>query len=512
MELAASCRATLTDGAPWPSPLAFADQLRAANLDGSPESMARLDALLRTLRTTHQLSPAAMAAIPGGETFLILAAVALGLVVERATGVPIEWLDRTHAARRLPPDMALPEDGWARLFGVVTNSPMVPLGVIESGLFDADPGMSCESYAQRWVSRVQKTALLVLPDMDANERCRELLDALTSGTAPAGGLAYAKALRQANLDYSAQSLQRLDALLRQIREQVKPERSAFMMRPVYQNFLQLVAFYAASCTARVGQLPIKWLAFGEAASLQGDLQPDFETQFACLLDGKLQFPLRQVCALLFVPGANNSLQSWSSNVTLNATHRLISIKRPKPTRVQVPELIPEWATAVQQAGYFAAQSLFMVEGGSTLVPQMLEPSGKGFRVVVFGMQADAAAYDEAERKLNDNPNKLPWQVCATDGFANLPTGRTDAVTIELRCYPGGLFSRRQPLTMNVACPYRPASSPQGFAIYSPKLLQCDAPTPALPGLLTTFYRGIDSFRMDSPGATFSWNRYLDESI
>lgn len=512
MQMAALCRQALADGGAWPEPLAFADAVTAARLDGSADSLARLDTLLRQLHEAHRPTPASWAAQPGGEAFLILAAVALGLAVERAGGVPIEWLDRTTAAGRLPPDMPLPEDDWARLVGIVANSAMVPLAVVQTSLFDDEPDMSCEAYAERWVFRAQQYALLNTPPADINQRCQEMLDALAAGQPPTGGLLYDKAIRQAQLDYSSPSLQRLDALLQQIREQVQPQRGAFLMRPAAQNFLQLVAFYAAMCTARVGQLPIKWLSVQEIISLGGEVTPQFETQFGCLIEDRLHYPLNLVCGLVFMADAPKTLQSWSKNVIVNAKHRLVSIKRPKLAGLGATDLPPEWATAVEQAGRFAAQSLFMVEGGSTLVPQMLEPKGQGFQIVVLGLQADDAAYEASARKLADNPGKLPWQLRATDGIANLPTGRTDAITIELRCYPGGFLSRRRPLSLTVVCPYRPASSPRGFAIHTPKLFECDAPASALPGVLTTFYQGVDSFHIDTPGNRFSWDRYLDESI
>jgi hypothetical protein len=287
MHVAAACRQALVDGGPWPEPLAFGEALRAARLDGSADSLARLDALLRQLHEEQRPTPASLAAQAGGETFLILAAVALGLAVERAGGLSIEWLDRAEAARRLPPDMPLPEEDWARLVGVMANSPLVPLAVVQTSLFDDVPDMSCEAYAQRWVSRAQQYTLLTAPGMDANGRCRDLLETLTTGIAPAGGLLYDKAIRQAQLDYSPASLQRLDALLQQIREQTQPERGAFLMRPPAQNFLQLVACYAAMCTARIGQLPIKWLNFQEMVSQGADVTPQFETQFACLIDNQL---------------------------------------------------------------------------------------------------------------------------------------------------------------------------------------------------------------------------------
>ncbi len=512
MGMAAACHAALAGGKPLDMPLAFAAEVGEARLDGSLDSMARLDTLLADLRQRHRPTPESLDAMDGGEALLILLGMALGLAVERATQASIEWLDRTHAAARLPADMSLPEERWARLTGVVVASPMVPLAIIESALFSDSPDMSCQAYAHRWITRIQDLSLAELARVDQNARCAEFLEALASGQRLPQGLAYQTALKQAQLDYSAASLTRLDALLRQIRQQQQPQRQAFVSHPTTQNFMRMVAFYTAMCTARLGQLSIKWLNLQELADLQGEVSTAFEASCGCLMDGKVHFPLALVAQALFLEDPPKTLESWSRNLRFNASSPMISLKRQMAKGLASAELPAEWAAAARQAGHFAAQSLFMVEGGSALVPQVLEPQGKGTRVVVFGMQADDSAYEASIQRLQANPGKLPWQVRATDGHANLPTGRTDAITVELRCYPGGFLTKRKPLSLNLTCPYRNASDVRGFAIYSPKLLSCDAPAPALAGLFKQFYDGIDSFHIEEAGASFSWDRYLDESV
>ncbi|MGM9480767.1 hypothetical protein ACS5PN_06210 [Roseateles sp. NT4] len=510
MALVAACRAALAEGAPLPSPLAFADAVREANLDGSLESMGRLDRLLHGLHHSSHLTPHSLDEMAGGEAFLILSAVAVGLAVERRAGVSIEWLDRSRTAARMPELRPLLEERWTRLMAVVDEETLNPLAHVESALFEG--GVSCESRVIHDAKRLQERQLRAVADIDQNARCREVLEALAAGRRLPDGLAYLTALKQAQLDYSAPSLARLDALLKQLREQVKPRHGPFIADAPTRNFMQAAAFYAAMCTARLGQLSIKWLNLPELTALQGPTDFEFETASGCLLDGKLYFPLALVSQLLFLADPPHTLEAWSRTLRLTASSPMISLKRQMVKGLPSAELPAEWAAAVRQAGHFAAQSLFMVEGGSVLVPQVLEPQGKGMRVVAFGMQADDAAYEASMQRLQANPGKLPWQVRATDGYANLPTGRTDAITIELHCYPGGFLTQRKPLSLTLACPYRNASDARGFAIYSPKLLSCDAPAPALAGLFKQFYDGVYSFRIDTAGTRFSWDRYLDESV
>ena len=170
----------------------------------------------------------------------------------------------------------------------------------------------------------------------------------------------------------------------------------------------------------------------------------------------------------------------------------------------------DWEAAADQAGFLAAWGMFMAVDGSAVAPTVLVPQADGStQMVDFRGYGDSeSAHKAAIDRLEANPQKTAYQAMLFDGYANLASGRTDALTIDLRCYGGGLFSGRKALTLKIACPYRNARDARGFAIHSPKLLECSAPKAQQPALLRRFYQGIYRFKSD----TFDWNRYLDESI
>ncbi|WP_374669824.1 hypothetical protein [Ramlibacter sp.] len=512
MRQAHLCRASLVNGGPPPQPVAYGNELAGVVLDGSMDSVERIDALLERLHLRYAPTAESLDATPGGETLVILLAVALGLAIERATNLEIEWLDWENAAPRHPPDHPLPRERWARLVGIFANSSLAPLGLIEAALFEGDRSMTCAAYAERWIQRAQGVARTEVERIDWNARCREFLGALAAGIEPPGGLTHFNALRETRPDFTSQSLQRIDALLREIRQRDRPDYAAWVNTPASQNLIRMLAYYVAMCTARVGQLPIKWLNFQELTAQVPDIEFQFETTCACLLDNRLFFPLGLITEILLQPSPQRTVAGWSSGVLAQATNRMISIRRGVRAGSQDAAIPLAWEEAVGAAGHCAAHSLFMVEGGQTLAPLVLAPRGDKRLFTAFGLNADEAAYEQSARKLAYNPDGCPWQVRSTDGYANLPTGRTDAITIELRCYGGGLLSRRKPLSLVIACPYRNASSSEGFAIHSPKLLECSAPAAMQASLFEHFYRGIDGFRLDPAATTFTWNRYLDESV
>jgi hypothetical protein len=83
----------------------------------------------------------------------------------------------------------------------------------------------------------------------------------------------------------------------------------------------------------------------------------------------------------------------------------------------------------------------------------------------------------------------------------LPSGKTDALLLEARCYGegGGGFG--------MAIPYRNAEDPAGFAVYRPKFLSVEGAEPDHDALAEAFFRGVDSHE---EGAKV-WNAHLDQS-
>jgi hypothetical protein len=111
--------------------------------------------------------------------------------------------------------------------------------------------------------------------------------------------------------------------------------------------------------------------------------------------------------------------------------------------------------------------------------------------------------------MKGNPHHVPFQVMSHDAYANLHTGRTDALKVELRIYVHNKsYTEVSSFEMTVTCPYRNANDPKGFAIYSPKLLECSAPAAVNDAIFKHFYLGVAEFRTKGN----DWFKYLDERI
>jgi hypothetical protein len=122
-----------------------------------------------------------------------------------------------------------------------------------------------------------------------------------------GGLAFREALTHSKLDYSIESLERVDQLLNQMRTKLRPTPQEFFDPQPNQNCLYLLAFYVGTVVARATGSSIIWLGYDEMIQRIPDNEPFFPRCFAtsltCILHGGTNggffAPLSPITEVLF---------------------------------------------------------------------------------------------------------------------------------------------------------------------------------------------------------------------
>jgi len=516
-QIAAQLLEALARNTEPPGGLAFATALQQARLDYSAASLDRVDALLDQIRAKLKPQQRTFGEDPARMNFARLLCFYLGELISRQAGTGIGWYSYEEAVQRLPSDFGLPPEFFSRVVGIsaADSGGMVclPLGTIGGRLFDEPPGGTCKEYVAGTVQRLKSNQR----KKDDNEWSKLYLDKFFAREDIPGGLAFRANLEKLQLDYSVESLGRIDGLLGMIRRELKPDYAQFVNHQESGNFLLLLGYYLGAAVARSGGLSLKWLGTAETRAVVGDQGEHFETSRGCQLGAMLTLPLAVLSEILFDPQpSQRSCLSWGRDILAEARSgaqpapALVSIKRsrlpaaaPAKGRGLLGGLLgqkrgnPLWDQAMQAAGFMAAHGMYMVEGGSPLQPTMLVPANT---IVVLADESVEQAIRVGKERMLENPQNAPFLVFVHDAYANLPTGRTDALMLEVRSYQG------EELHGEIVLPYRNAE--QGFAIYSPKLLNCSAAAERQPGLFAAFYAGVDGYKSQ----TFSWNRYLDESI
>lgn len=149
--------------------------------------------------------------------------------------------------------------------------------------------------------------------MPINELATRYLETFERNEAFPDGLSFRKALTQSNLDYSRDSLARVDYLLDQIRTRLKPAPDTFMQDYANQTFLYLLAFYVGTVAARASGSRIDWYNYEEMLSVMPDnrafVPPGFASSITCIIENKGFFiPLSAIQERLFDEPPGKSVQ------------------------------------------------------------------------------------------------------------------------------------------------------------------------------------------------------------
>lgn len=352
--------------------------------------------------------------------------------------------------------------------------------------------------------------------MDRNLQAASYLELLSPQRLPdAGELAFRSQLQRLPLDYSLASLAQVDRMLSDLRAALTMDYQAFMQKQPAVNFVVALTFYLGSTVARSGNFALKWIGHEEASRSMPGLPLQLETDLACVIGDGIYFPAGVVTEILFDPKPERTCESFAAKVTERlsaAGHRMPdAVPRPVGDAPVSARLSPAWMEALQGAGFHAAWGLSELADGAQVKPAAMVPGPTGPTVIdfsTFGHSNMQDAMEDGMRRLQYNPENTAWQALHYDGFLNLPTGRRDALIVELRVYEraatppsksllGGVFKRKgdpvpakAALSLTMAVPYRPAARPGGFANYSPRVVECSYRGAELPAVLDAFYRGI----------------------
>ena len=341
--------------------------------------------------------------------------------------------------------------------------------------------------------------------MPANDLAAQYLHTFAADGDFPGGLAFRKALGQARLDFTPESLQRIDMLLRQIRRQLQPAHDAFIDKQENQNFLYLLCFYVGAVVYRYTREDFAWYAYGE---LKQVAPPEFLAEYPecsassmmCMLkDSGTFLPLPSILDLLFEDDAERSVMA-SADKFMGRLPDASPIERPAaPLALRDDKVTQAMRAAGAHAGWAASFAIWMICEGRPLDKLLQHELRSGKRL---GVSLAGSSLEEALGRLERNDEGALTSVLVYQGMVGLPTLRADAIVLEVRH-----FTTPQ-IALTIAVPFRPASDKTGFAVFRPRLLRpANLSAMARQVIDTGFFEGIDTYQ---PARLL--DKYLDASV
>lgn len=332
-----------------------------------------------------------------------------------------------------------------------------------------------------------KAGPVPLKSCSVNQLATHFLQVYAEGGEADKGWLYGKALRQARLDHSPESLMRLDALLKQIRDRGQPTR-AQLDSPQGRNFEALVAFYLIAMARRRTHAELVWMTREAAvAAIPAAAQvPDTPSAslLACAPDhGSVCQPLAWVEAQVLPDGPALTAADFIDRLVAR-------LGEEGPT---------EWWRAAHAVGYIASYQMQELANGRAALPAIVSQNAPT-TVAVLGsgsnvLEAVQLAASQGVEMLEENPGGAAWQVFSYNGFAEVAGARLDAVIVFAASYGA------RPMRMVVSFPYRPASAGRRLEILRPAVREADLPVETLRKLNAPLERGIRGFAW-APGT--SW--------
>jgi len=308
----------------------------------------------------------------------------------------------------------------------------------------------------------------------------EFLQAYAAGGEPAGGWMYAKALQQSRLDFTAESLARLDHLLAQVRERAKPSR-ADLDTLAGQNFTALIAFYVGELARRRTGADLRWHDRASAlkalpAGIAVPDGPGARLLLNALDQGALFRPL-----------------SWVENQVLPGGQPLGAAAFIATLVEAIESDGPVvWWDAAQALGRMASWQMMMAADGGAVPPMLLSAKAPTTWVMLMTGHLPGEDVDEALRRgartFDENPEGAAWQVFSYDGVLTQDGEQLDAVMVIARAYG------ERPLMMKVAFPYRPPHDGRRFAILQPALREANVGNDKIVRLQGAIDRGIEGIK------------------
>jgi len=318
-----------------------------------------------------------------------------------------------------------------------------------------------------------------------NELASTFLETYAAGAEPEGGWTYGKALQQAKLDYTPDSLKRLDALLLQIRERAKPTRAQLETVPG-RNFESLIAFYMMEFARRVSHAQLRWHDLDSARrALPPGLVLDDTPGNRMVVDAPANAavfrPLEWLEGRLFGEGDTMAPADYVASV-------LAQLGRDGP---------PIWFTTMYALGRLGSWNMMMLADGRGAWPALITGRAPE-RLHTLERVELTRVVSHGFHLLEDNPENEAWQVFSYPGYAEHAGEKVDAVIVM------GASYGTQPLRLAVAFPFRPAREGRPLVILQPSLVETNLPIEAFGKLSGALERGIRSFAWAVAG---SWDEY-----
>lgn len=449
---------TLQSKQPPKFPIFLLNQLQKIDFDFSKKSLEILTNFLTQLQKKG-FSTQKILTQTGGENFLFALAVYMGEYVAKSAGTSIAWCDYQTAVAEISTqnqqhntDFQLVENFANSLLANIGGVYCQPLAVLEKTLAGETVLADFIGKMQQQIFQKNQIHLFDEPNLVA----KNYLQKIETGKLLDNTVAFFDELHNVDFDFSQKSLEKIDNVLSNIQQKqqlTKNHYANFIQQADFQHFCYLLGFYIGMTASRLSDIAVKWENFDNMQAIFGeDFDNCLEHRFVLLMENHYRTPMLVITNRLFGIAPNfpktavefaKILQEQSADVL----HKFIL----KP--IEINDLSKIWQQSVTLAVRLLNDALKAVSVGKLFNPtlmylkknpqnaryelQLLAIDNVNIEQAIDDLYADMALYQHSS----------PIVLGCYPMFANLPTGRQQAMTLEWRC-------QNPDLSLQVIVPYQ----------------------------------------------------------
>lgn len=485
----------------------IANAFNTVNFDQSFESFQRLDQLFTAFKNQIGVLDIQHDADPSQSNSLMLIASHLGQFLAERTSTPEQWFSREELKQNLPQsNVSLPESFLYDYALVLANKIVFPLLVTHQYFKQAE---NAQTFSQHIESEILNH--LIMSGEEKNKIAEEMhaLQIMYQKNYPLNfGSAFQKLVEISNLDYSLQSLDRLDELMREMRQNYIVSAEKFLSDQSNFYFVLFLSGYLGRVIAQHTGTSLRWLNPQQVSQmLDREIPSQLETCRVAQIHNQIFFITGHIADFLFAPMIKTSSLQYAKPIIDDI------VKVRTPLYLAHPSKSSAYKTSgfhdvLQQTGFLLGYVFQFIHGvlprhdpNADMDPTSFPPGN------TFIKHVDSP--DFALKQLEHNTQDYPYNVLAYEMYACLPHIRTDAISLHIRQYG------EHAINLHLVVPYFPVFDYRGFQILQPYLSACDSVTeqqmPQILEAMQAFFDGIEHFETPLPAERKVWSKLYQPS-
>lgn len=430
-------------------PIFLWQHLQKINFDFSENSLNNIRQFFLQL-STKKFDSEKILAQTGGQTLLLALAVYLAEYLGKITGTVVIWCDYQTANQEIKQqnqqynsNFTLPNTFGYSLLAKVGGVHCQPLAIIEKMLAGEDDLSDFVKKMQQLI--VEKNQVNLFDD--ANDVAKQYLDKIKTGKLLDTSVGFFAELQNVQFDYSQKSLIDIDNVLKIIKQKYRfhhGDYANFIDNKENQYFCYLLGFYIGATASRLANIAIKWVDFDVMRAMFDDeFENCLEHRFILIMENHYRTPMLVITNYLFDIAPHFPKSSLEFSKILHEQNAsVLHIFKLKQTDIQ--DLPKVWQQSIAPAVKLLHDALQAVVQQKLFNPALLyvqknlQTQRYESKLLVIDNLNIEQAIDNLYEDIGLYQKTSPFVLACYPMFANLPTGRQKAITLEWRCHSPNL--------------------------------------------------------------------------